>query len=176
MSERIPPPPGASKLYVQLHDTALAFVDAQAQDAEHPLRMNFDRIQALLAPDFQHTWGHNHAVSLNPRLQGTHSFLLFTKHLEAMLPNLESWDTTVTDVVVDEVRRKVMLRLSMRMRVKGKGKVEAREVENDLLWALEMDKEGKIRRSTEFIDAVAAGRIKEIMGEQGSKSAEDVES
>jgi|TARA_R110002003_G_scaffold64_12_gene6061 ketosteroid isomerase-like protein len=64
----------------------------------------------------------------------------------------------------------------MRMRVKGKGKVEAREVENDLLWALEMDKEGKIRRSTEFIDAVAAGRIKEIMGEQGSKSAEDVES
>jgi hypothetical protein len=55
----------------------------------------------------------------------------------------------------------------MRMRVNGKAKVEDREVENDMLWALEMDSEGTIRGSTEFIDAVAAGRIKEIMGEQG---------
>ena len=80
-----------------------------------------------------------------------------------MLPNLQSWETTVTDVLVDEVKRKVMLRVSFWMVPKGKGE----GVENDLLWVLELAEEGggwKVRRSTEFIDGMAAGRLKEIMG------------
>jgi hypothetical protein len=37
-------------------------------------------------------------------------------------------------------------------------------VENDMLWRLEMDEDGKkVRKSTEFIDGIAAGRLKEIM-------------
>ncbi|KAH7064018.1 hypothetical protein BKA63DRAFT_572456 [Paraphoma chrysanthemicola] len=169
MAEKISLPSGASERYVLLYNVALAFIAAQAQDPTHPMRMNFERLAALLAPDYRHAWGHNYATSLHPHLQGTHPFQFFTKHLEFMLPNLESWNPTITDVLVDEVKRTVMLRVSMRMRIKGSGNVEEREVENDMLWKLEMDGEGKIANSTEFVDGVAAGRIMAIMGEQGNK-------
>jgi hypothetical protein len=159
-------PPAASEMYTQLHSTALAFIDAQAHDATQPHGMNFARIESLCASDFEHSWGHNYAVSLNPRLQGTFSFAQFTKHLEAMLPNLDSFEITVTDVTVDEMLRKVVLRISFWMLAKG---AEER-VENDLVWVVEMDEEGKkVRRSREFIDGIAAGRLKELMMEGGKE-------
>jgi hypothetical protein len=160
MSNNLATPGHASKTYAELRTTALNFINAQAQSPNHPQRMDFDLIKSVVTNDFKHTWGHNYAISLNPRLQGTHSFLLFTKHLEAMLPNLESWETTITDVIVDEVKRKVMLRASFIMVAKGMQE----GVENDLLWILEMDdEEGKVRKSTEFIDGIAAAKLKEIM-------------
>jgi hypothetical protein len=147
-------------MYTTLHSTALAFIDAQAQDSSQPSRMNFGRIEEVCTSDYQHLWGHNYAVSQNPRLQGMHSFSDFTKHLSAMLPNLKSWETTVTDVTIDEMKKTVVLRVSLLMVPKG-----AEEgVENDMLWRLEMDEDGKkVRKSTEFIDGIAAGRLKEIM-------------
>jgi hypothetical protein len=81
-----------------------------------------------------------------------------------MLPKLDSWKGNVTDVVVDETNLKVMLRVSMRMQVKGAGADEA--VENDMLWTLHMEKEGngmRIKKSVEFLDFVAAGKLREIM-------------
>lgn len=153
-------PAGASSDYINLRATALAFIDAQAQDPSQPLRMKFKRIEETCTTDYEHPWGHNHAASMNPRLQGTHSFSDFTKHLEAMLPNLESWESTVTDVLVDEARRKVMLRVSFWMEPKGPHAA----VENDLLWMLEMNQDGtKVKKSTEFVDSIAAGRLKEII-------------
>jgi ketosteroid isomerase-like protein len=159
MSAHPAPPRTASQTYTSLHTTALAFISAQSQDPTHPSRMNFTRISALCAPDFQHSWGHNYAVAQNPRIQGTLSFELFVAHLESMLPALESWDAVVTDVTVDEVQRKVVLRVSFGMVVKGSGEV----VENDLMWVLEMDEEGRVWRSREFVDGSAAGRMKELM-------------
>ncbi|KAH3952016.1 hypothetical protein HBI56_148590 [Parastagonospora nodorum] len=160
MSEAMVPPAGSSLDYLNLHTTALAFIDAQAQDPSQPQRMNFKRIEKICTTDYEHSWGHNYAVSMNPRLQGTYSFSHFTKHLEAMLPNLESWETTVTDVLVDEAKMKVMLRVSFWMVPKG----SQASVENDLLWMLEMNHEGrKVKKSTEFVDGIAAGRLKEIM-------------
>jgi hypothetical protein len=147
-------------MYTTIHSTALAFIDAQAQDASQPLRMNFNHIEELCASDYQHLWGHNYTVSQNPRLQGIHSFSNFTKHLSAMLPNLKSWETTVTDVTVDEVNKAVFLRVSFWMVPKGAEET----VENDMLWKLEMSDDGKkVRKSTEFVDGIAAGRLKEIM-------------
>jgi hypothetical protein len=155
----------ASQTYTQLHATALAFIDAQAQDPTQPLGMNFARIEALCTSDFEHSWGHNYSISLSPRLQGTLSFSQFTKHFEIMLPNLESYEITVTDVTVDEVMRKVVLRISFWMHAKG----TEEKVENDLMWVVEMDEEGKkVRRSREFIDGVAAGRLKELMMRRGT--------
>jgi hypothetical protein len=81
-----------------------------------------------------------------------------------MLPKLDSWKGNVTDLVVDETNLKVMFRISMRMQVKGAGADEA--VENDMLWALDMEKEGndvRIKKSVEFLDFVAAGKLREIM-------------
>ncbi|KAF2035238.1 hypothetical protein EK21DRAFT_54924 [Setomelanomma holmii] len=169
MSTDTSTPSGASEAYAQLHDAALKFINAQAQDPAHPKRMNFEWIESLVAPDFQHSWGHNYAVSKSPPIQGRHSFQSFTQHLETMLPNLESWETTVTGIAVDEIRKKVVLRITYLMRVKGTGTAEDRQVENDLVWSLEMNEEGKIRKSTEFIDAIAAGRIKAILEGQRGK-------
>jgi hypothetical protein len=160
MSNRVNLPPHASPKYVRLHNTALAFIDAHTQDVRQSSRVDFDRIEATVAPDFQHKWGHNYAVSMNLRIQGTHSFTSFTKHLEAMLPNLESWETTIADVIVDEMKNTVMLRVSFWMVVKGAKDT----IEHDLLWVLEMAEQGeKVKSSTEFIDAIAAARLKEIM-------------
>jgi ketosteroid isomerase-like protein len=120
--------------------------------------MDFARLERLCAADFAHTWGHNYAVSQSARLQGTLSFARFAAHLQSMLPHLESWDNEVTDVTVDEARRRVVLRVSFWMKVQGE-----ESVENDLVWAVEVDEVGKVRRSEEFVDAVAAGRLKELM-------------
>jgi ketosteroid isomerase-like protein len=154
-----PPPQGASIAYTALHVSALTFISAQAQNDNYPSRMAFDLHKDLIAPDFQHSWGHNYGVSKDPRLQGALSFDQFKAHLASMVPHLESWHPTVTDVVVDEMKRKVVLRISFGMVVKG----EDVGVENDLVWVVEMDGEGKVRRSVEFVDGVAAGRLKEII-------------
>jgi ketosteroid isomerase-like protein len=158
MSNPLSPPPSASPTYTSLNATALAFISAHSLDPTLPSHMNFPVLESLCAPEFIHSWGHNYAVSRSPRLQGTFSFEDFKKHLETMIPALESFDATVTDIVVDEVRRKVVLRVSFGMKIKGE---EA--VENDLVWVLEMDGEGRIARSTEFVDGIAAAKLKELM-------------
>jgi hypothetical protein len=82
-----------------------------------------------------------------------------------MLPKLESWKADVTNIIVDPVMMKVMLRISFWMQAKGAK--EADKVENDLLWELEMEEvsEGKVKvkRSVEFVDGAAAGRLREVM-------------
>lgn len=166
MSEHPSPPANASKSYLQLRTTALAFIDALAEVPDHPSRMDFERMKTLCTTDFQHSWGHTYATSLNARLQGEHSISSFVAHLAAMLPNFESWEVRVTDVTIDEVKKQAVVRASFYMLVK---EAEA-SVENDLLWVLDMDDAGeKVRTSVEFIDSVATGKIKELMMARGSK-------
>lgn len=82
-----------------------------------------------------------------------------------MLPRLESWKSNVTDIIVDPVKMKAMLRISFMMQAKGA--TEGQMVENDLLWILEMEELGSgkvgIKKSMEFLDGAAAGRLREIM-------------
>jgi hypothetical protein len=157
------PPSTASPLYKALHSTALGFSAAQIQDDNLSNRMNFDKMRTYCSPSFQHSWGHNYSVSVSPPLQRTHSFDGFVMHLQSMLPRLASWKADVTDVIVDEVRMQVVLRISVWMQ--GKGAEE--KVENDLLWVMEMERLGdgevRIKGSREFVDGVAAGRLKEVM-------------
>ncbi|KAF1838261.1 hypothetical protein BDW02DRAFT_636519 [Decorospora gaudefroyi] len=159
------PPPSATATYTALHTIALSFIRAQALDPSLATRMNFSLLRSFCSPSFQHSWGHNYAVSLSPPLQGTLSFEDFVTHLQSMLPRLESWKTDVGDVFVDEARMKVVVRISFWMRAKGE------EVENDLVWILGMEKDGsdqamRICRSEEFVDGVAAKRLREIMMEK----------
>jgi hypothetical protein len=158
------PPPTASPLYKALHATAIGFIEAQTLDPSLPSRMNFENIRTFCSPSFHHSWGHKYAVSVSPPLQGTLSFDGFTAHLQSISPRLESWKAEVTDVLIDEMKRKVVLRISFLMLPKG----AEEEVENDLLWVLDMERGGngeevKIRGSREFVDGVAAGRLREIM-------------
>jgi hypothetical protein len=162
------PPSTASPLYKALHATALGFIKAQTLDSSLPSLMDFEKMHTYCSRSFHHSWGHKHAVSLTPPLQRTLSFDGFVSHLENMLPKLASWRTEVTDVVVDEERLKVVLRISFFMHPKGpEGEDEIEEVvENDLLWVLEMMRVGdgvKISGSKEFVDGVAAGRLRELM-------------
>lgn len=160
VSNSLSPPVGASALYKTIHATALAFIDAQAKDESQPDRMDFSRIRALCAPNFRHSWGHKYLVSTKPFLQGTPDVDGFINHLSTMLPRLEGFDAGVTDVVVDEVKIMAILRISFRMRPKDVEEV----VENDLLWMLGMNRDGKlVEKSVEFIDGVAAGRLAELM-------------
>jgi hypothetical protein len=58
---------------------------------------------------------------------------------------------------------KVVLRISLLMQAKG----AKEKVENDLLWVMEMERQGngevRIKRSREFVDGVATGRLREGM-------------
>ncbi|KAG9192526.1 hypothetical protein G6011_11260 [Alternaria panax] len=155
----------ASALYQSLRGTALSFIEAQAVDQSCPERMNFALLRTHCTSSFQHSWGHNYAVSVTPPLQGTHSFDDFVKHLNFMLPKLESWKADVTNIIVDPVAMKVMLRISFWMQAKGAKEADA--VENDLLWELEMEGVGegkvKIKRSIEFVDGAASRRLREVV-------------
>ncbi|KAI4680998.1 uncharacterized protein J4E88_005503 [Alternaria novae-zelandiae] len=167
MSNHTPEDPATSALptYTILRDTALNFIRAQTLDTNSPERMDFDLMRTYCAPSFEHSWGHNYAVSLTPPIQGTHSLDGFFSHLRSMLPRLESWKSNVTDVIVDPVKMKVILRISFMMQAKGA--TEGQIVENDLLWMMEMEEMGDgkvgIKKSMEFLDGAAAGKLREIM-------------
>ncbi|KAF2242376.1 hypothetical protein BU26DRAFT_524507 [Trematosphaeria pertusa] len=165
-------PSTASPLSTSLHATALEFLHSCDCDPSQPTRLNHARIHAIRAPGYTHTFGPSYFVSVTPPLQGTLSTDGFIAHMERMLPMLESWDTTVTDVCVDEARRSVVVRARYGMRVKG---AEV-EVQNDIVWWLWMaEDEGvvKVERSVEFVDGVASGRLKEVMGEMKAKAKEE---
>jgi hypothetical protein len=160
------PPATASTLYQAIHAIALDFINAQTLNDELPSRMDFEKLRTYCSPSFQHSWGHNYAVSVSPPLQGRHDFDGFVAHLQSMLPKLASWKAHVTDIVVDEVGMKAVLRISFWMVPKGKEEKDG--VENDLLWILEMERGGdeeevKIKGSTEFMDGLAAGRLRDVM-------------
>ncbi|KZM28243.1 hypothetical protein ST47_g634 [Ascochyta rabiei] len=171
-----------SRKHTALHCTALAFVHAQRHNASLDTRMDFAALRSLAAPHFSHTFGPAYAVSCAPKLQGAFTLDGLLAHLGAMVPLLEGWEVEVTGCVVDEVGERVVVRASYYMRVRG-----AREtVENEVVWWLELEESlpgsaiGKeevgggwrVTRSTEMVDAGAAGRIRELMA--GNKGEEVV--
>ena len=158
--------------YTALKETALAFMNAQKHNPNLESKMDFDALRALTTPLFSHTFGPTFSVSQAPRLQGSFTIDMFIKHLGGTIPHLEGWDIAVRGVVVDEVGESVVVRSMYTMRVEGE------EVENDVVWWLELEErpsgsevgEGnevnggwKVRKSTEIVDSGAAGRIKELM-------------
>jgi hypothetical protein len=156
--------PHRSSRYDTLKTAALGFIHAQTCNAALPTRMDFDALRALTAPGYSHEFGPAYAVSQAPKLQGRFSVDAFIQHLEGMIPNLEGWEVEVTGTVVDEVGGSVVVRAGYWMQVKGADEEE--KVQNDVVWWLEMEDgaEGcRVRKSTEMVDAGAAGRIRELM-------------
>ena len=157
-------PRHASPLYKALHATAVGFVTATAHDASVSTQTHSD-LRTYVSPSFQHSFGHNYAVSVAPPLQGTRDFDGFTAHMASMTPRLQSAKNTVTEATVDEVQMQVVLRVKFLMLAKGAKEEDV--VENDVLWVIGMEgsAEGgvKIVRSVEFVDGMAAGRLRELM-------------
>ncbi|KAF2188646.1 hypothetical protein K469DRAFT_565198 [Zopfia rhizophila CBS 207.26] len=154
-------PPSSSPVYETLHATALEFIRSQDQDPTSASRINTDRLRAICSRnDFQHSWGHHYFTTTNPTLSNTHDVDGFIAHLNSMLPRLESWDTKISSIIIDEVEKMAVVRVSYFMLVRGANE----PVENDLVWFLTMDEEGrKVIRSIEFIDAAASSKLREIM-------------
>lgn len=154
------PPASANERYKALFATAVEFIHSLDQDPNQKLRMDIDRVRAVRTPNFEHSFGHNNFVASKPPLQKPKSVDGFVEHLKTMAPKLESWDTDITDVVVDENRSVCTVRASYYMKPLGADHA----VENDLVWWLWMEEGGKkVEKAVEFIDPTAMAKIMEIM-------------
>ncbi|KAF2623762.1 hypothetical protein BU25DRAFT_461842 [Macroventuria anomochaeta] len=164
--------------YTSLRTTALSFINAQSHNPSLPSKMDFESLRQLTTPSYTHSFGPAYSVSRAPKLQGSFTIESFIEHLGGMIPNLESWDVEVKGCVVDEVGESVVVRAGYGIQVKG----AEEKIENDVVWWLELEEgakggeagegEGgggwKVRKSTEMVDAGAAGRImEEVMRQTG---------
>jgi ketosteroid isomerase-like protein len=150
-------PPTASSLYKTLHATAIEFVHSSDQIYGSTERMDTARIKNIRSENgFEHSFGHNHLVSTKPMMAGTQDADGFIQHMGKMQPYLKSWDTTITEIVIDETKKMAVVRASYHMLVEG----ASQAVENDILWFLTMDEDGeKVKKSVEFVDAAATQEI-----------------
>lgn len=154
-------PPQASSIYKALHTTAIEFVRSSDQMQDSTSRMDSARIKNIRSEQgFEHAFGHNHLVSIKPMMAGTLDAEGFIQHMGKMQPYLKSWDTNITDVVIDETRKTAVVRASYHMLVRE----AAEAVENDIVWFLTMEEDGKkVKRSVEFVDAAASQKIGELI-------------
>lgn len=84
----------------------------------------------------------------------------FLGHLNSMVPRLESAHVQISDMIIDETQKRVVVRATYRLTPKGSKESGS----NDLLWILEMHESGeKVKSGKEFIDGDAAMRLKELM-------------
>lgn len=150
----------ASSLYKTLFATATEFIRSQDRDDAQPTRMNQNRVRAIRTSNHQHSFGHNYLVSTKPPFQGTLNADEFLAHVNGMLPKLDTWDTHITDIVVDETRKMCIVRASYYMKPLGADE----PVENDLVWWLWMEDGGRrVEKAVEFVDAAATVKIRELM-------------
>ncbi|KAJ6476403.1 hypothetical protein C8R45DRAFT_1009896 [Mycena sanguinolenta] len=136
---------------------------------------DFHSFLALRSPDARHRWGHNYLVSKNPVSLGSLDNAAFEAHLHTAGQWLDALGGEVTDIMIDEHKRKAVLRMSYFLKAKGSDET----VENDLIWVLKFTDEGEvgggvdgilIKESIEFIDAAARARVGvlgEMHGEAG---------
>lgn len=111
-------------------------------------------------------YGHSHFVSTFPPLQKPLSGPEWQQHMLGMTSNLRTWDIQITDLVVDEGRKKVVVRGDFHMFVKGYEDA----VVNEIILMLRIDSSaGKVEGCTEFIDAVAGQELGKRMATVGKE-------
>lgn len=117
-------------------------------------------MRAIRTADFTHHFGHNTFVSSKPSLQSPQNLEEFLAHLDTMVPKLETWNTHISEIAVDEAKMMCVVRASYFMKPVGADQA----VENDLIWWLWMEEGGsKVQRGMEYIDPIAAAKIMELM-------------
>lgn len=148
----------ASHLYTQLRDAAETFV--VAYDFPAGQTPNIEGMKSTRSSTYTQRWGHARLISQNLMLQGVIDMEGFLRHLEYLMPNMESVSSKIHDVLVDEHKRKVTVLMSYFLRPKGAEEA----VENDLVWILEIDDSGeKVQSGIEYMDATAFSRIGELI-------------
>ncbi|QDS67849.1 hypothetical protein FKW77_007559 [Venturia effusa] len=126
-------------------------------------------LHSLVSPSFTITFGHKYFVSQSPHLQTPLSIDGFIAHQERVTPLLAKWSVGVKDCFVD-VERGVAVVVSeflMTPRVAlGKGGKEETVV-NEIVWFVEVGEDGLVGKVVEWVDGVAAGRMREIFKREG---------
>ncbi|EPS44470.1 hypothetical protein H072_1568 [Dactylellina haptotyla CBS 200.50] len=160
-----PPPPSASELYRDIYETCIEFLASMSRDTSSPTFIDTEGVRAVRTADFEQTWGHRYMVSMHPEEYSTPLTLDgLVEHLETAAPLLAKWDVSVEDILVDEVRKRAVVRSTYAMQAPGEDK---ETVENDMVWMLELDEHGrKVHRAVEFKDAAADHKFKETMKEE----------
>ncbi|EKG11913.1 hypothetical protein MPH_10956 [Macrophomina phaseolina MS6] len=170
------PPAPASPLYSALRALALA----------HAKPDSLDHIMAIRAPHATHAWGHaGYLVARHPKLADVMDNAQFAAHIRSTGRYVAAARPSVVhDVVVDERKRRAVVRMSYFLRVDGGEKSEegAEVVEQDLVWVLgftsgEGERERErvlIEESVEFIDAAASARLGTLVREVYGEVGEDV--
>jgi ketosteroid isomerase-like protein len=149
--------------YEVLRGTALAFISSLSlmpnTTTTDEVRFDMAKIRAVRAPNYTHSFGHNYFVSQSPPLQGTSDLDGFMTRVASMTLKLESETNQVLAVAVDEEQRSAVARVAYQMKAPGQ-----EPVENDLVWWLWMDAEGKkVEKSMEFVDPVATKELQARM-------------
>ncbi|KAF6755824.1 hypothetical protein DFP72DRAFT_302546 [Ephemerocybe angulata] len=126
----------------------------------HATPKDLQQIIAIRAPDAVHAWGHNYLISRNPGLRDRMDNEEFHAHITSTGRYLDSGDSKVHEIVVDEHQRKATIHMSYFLVPKGSKET----VENNLIWTLKFtDAEDVekvlIQESVEFIDATASARL-----------------
>jgi ketosteroid isomerase-like protein len=154
--------------YEVLRGTALAFISSLSlmpnTTTTDEVRFDMAKIRAVRAPNYTHTFGHNYFVSQSPPLQGTSDLDGFMTRVASMSLKLESETNQVLSVAVDKEQRSAVARVAYQMKAPGQAPVE-----NDLVWWLWMDAEGKkVEKSMEFVDPVATKELQARMAASAS--------
>ncbi|KAK6421713.1 hypothetical protein LTR95_016778 [Oleoguttula sp. CCFEE 5521] len=158
---------GQDHLYSILHATAEAWVLATLPKTPGTNEVDYDRIVSLLTPDAEISWGHSLFVSQTPPLRGTKTPDGFLEHMKSMAPRLGTWQIAITDISVDTVKRSAVVRADFDMQAEVDGEV----VRNEILFWVKLDESGtKVKASTEFVDPIASGRLRELMMAKAAKA------
>jgi len=162
---RHPTPPHQS-----LRTSALSFIAAQSHNPSLPSLIDYASLRRLVTPQYTHTFGPAYFVSQNAKLQGAFTIDAFIEHLSGMTARLRRWEIEIKRVVVEEEDNgdavgSVVVKVGYGMFVEG---CEER-VENEVVWWLDLERERegerewRVSKSLEIVDAVAAGRVRELM-------------
>lgn len=148
-------------LYGKLQQTATSFI--HATEFTSGSEISIEKLTTLLSPTYTQSWGHDFFVSSRPGLSPTDT-AGFIKHMQSMTPMLASVQTTITDLVIDERRRKVTARVTYHMTAKGQEGATGQVVGNDIVWIISMTPEGdKVEDAVEFVDGEASRKLGELI-------------
>nr|OQO21678.1 hypothetical protein B0A51_10552 [Rachicladosporium sp. CCFEE 5018] len=154
-------------LYDTLRSTAESWVLATLPKTPGTNEVDYDRILSLLTSDAEISWGHSLFVSQTPPLRGTKTPDGFLEHMKSMAPRLGTWQIAIADICVDTAKRSAVVRADFDMQAEVDGEV----VRNEILFWVKLDESGKkVKASTEFVDPIASGKLRELMMAKAAKA------
>lgn len=146
-------------MYETIYKTAEGFCQSFKLDPQTG-RLDADLILSYRSPGCRQVWGHTYSASRTPGLDQEIDNETFMSHIQSFFGSLQNVAWDVKGIYVDEQRRAATVRICCAMSPKGVQEV----IDNDMLFVLEMDEEGKkIDRLIEYADPAAVGRLFELI-------------